>query len=56
MKRKVIIINIHGIYECLTSCRYTHAKYLAKRVEGIPFPLNLLAYSEIIGREKTKDK
>ena len=37
-------------------CRgHTHAKYLAKRVEGIPFLLNLLAYSEIIGCEKTKE-
>ena len=29
-----------------------NAKYLAKRVEGIPFLLNLLVYSEIIGFEK----
>ena len=36
-------------------CCHTHAKYLAKRVEGIPFLLNLLAYSEIIGCEKTKE-
>ena len=36
-------------------CRgHTHAKYLAKRVEGIPFLLNLLAYSEIISCEKAK--
>ena len=28
---------------------------LAKRVEGIPFLLKLIAYSEIIGCEKTKE-
>ena len=33
---------------------HTHAKYLAKRVEWIPFLLNSSAYSEIIGCEKTK--
>ena len=33
-----------------------NAKYLAKRVEGIPFLLNLLVYSEIIGFEKKKSK
>ena len=37
-------------------CGHTYAKYLAKRVERIPLLLNLLAYSEIIGYEKTKKK
>ena len=36
-------------------CGHTYAKYLAKRVEAIHFLLNLLAYSEIIGFEKTKE-
>ena len=36
-------------------CGHTSAKYLAKRVEGIPFLLKLIAYSEIIGCEKTKE-
>ena len=36
-------------------CGHTHAKYLAKRVEGIPFLLNLLAYSEITSCEKTRE-
>ena len=36
-------------------CGHTHAKYLAKRVEGIPFLLILLAYPETIGCEKTKE-
>ena len=33
---------------------FNYGKYLAKRVEGIPFLLNLLPYSEIIGFEKAK--
>ena len=35
-------------------CGHTQAKHLAKRVETIPFLLNLLAYSETKG-EKTKE-
>ena len=34
---------------------HTYAKYFAKHIKGIPFLLNLLAYSEIIGFEKTKE-
>ena len=48
------------VVSCCYSCSFLdliHAKYLAKRVEGIPFLLNLLlAYSEIIGCDKTKEK
>ena len=36
-------------------CGHSLAKYLVKSVEGIPFPLNLLAYSKIIGCEKIKE-
>ena len=44
------------VFLCRVNCRsHTYVKYLAKRVEGIPFLLNLLAYSEIIGFEKTKE-
>ena len=38
----------------LICCSHTYAKYLAKRVDGIPFLLILLAYSETIGCEKRK--
>ena len=34
---------------------HLNAKYLVKRVEGIPFLLNLLTYSEITRSEKTKE-
>ena len=44
--RYLVKINFVKINLC---CGDTCAKYLEEHVEGIPFLLNLLAYSEIIG-------
>ena len=44
--RYLVKINFVKINLC---CGDTYAKYLEEHVEGIPFLLNLLAYSEIIG-------
>ena len=40
--KKKSVTNVHNVHILLRS----HAKYLAKRVEGIPLLRNLLAYSE----------
>ena len=55
-----VVLVLSRVVSCCYSCSFLdliHAKYLAKRVEEIPFLLNLLlAYSEIIGCDKTKEK